>query len=136
MPRPATTRSTALALLAIMGLVGVLGVGLHSLVHVISGRIDCWRYQVAACCSVEFRAATDDDSSADDAGKSLEEFAQDSHADCPICTLLARYHAPPAGSSNFKTLALLHADVADNATLVLPRALPRANRPRGPPSWT
>ncbi len=136
MPRPATTRSTALALLALMGLVGVLGAGLHSLVHAISGRIDCWRYHVAACCSVEFCAATDNDPAADDAGKSLKKLTHDGHAECPICTLLARYHAPPAARSNFNTLALLHADVADSATLVLPRALPRANRPRGPPTWT
>jgi hypothetical protein len=136
MPRPATTRSTALALLALMGLVGVLGAGLHSLVHKISGRIDCWRYHVAACCSVEFRAATNNESSADNAGNSVKKLADDHHADCPICALLARYHAPPATTLNFKTTALLHADVADSVTLYLPRALPRAHRPRGPPSWT
>ncbi|QDT72900.1 hypothetical protein [Lacipirellula limnantheis] len=136
MPRPATTRSTALALLALMGLVGVLGAGLHSLVHAISGRIDCWRYHAAACCSVEFLPATNDELAAETTGQSVKKLAADSHADCPICTLLARYHAPPVARLNFKTTALLHADVADCDTLFLPRAVTRAHRPRGPPSWT
>lgn len=135
MPRPATTRSTALALLALMGLVGVLGAGLHSLVHAISGRIDCWRYHVAACCSVEFRAAASNESVAEDAGKSVEKLVDADHA-CPICTLLARYHAPAAATLTFKTTALLHAAVIHSETLSLPCTLARAHRPRGPPSWT
>ena len=132
MPRPATTRSTALALLALMGLVGVLGVGLHSLVHAISGRIDCWRYHVAVCCSAE----SNDVAAAEDAGKSVEKRANDGRADCPICMLLARYHASPATTATFKTTALLHAAVDHRKALFLPRATARAHRPRGPPSWT
>lgn len=136
MPRPATTRSTALALLALMGLVGVLGAGLHSLVHAISGRIDCWRYHVAACCSVELRTATNDESAGEDDGKAVKKVADADHAACPICTLLARYHAPPAATLTFNTTALLHAAVIRSETLSLPRTLARAHRPRGPPSWT
>lgn len=135
MPCPRTTRSTALALLALMGLVGVLGAGLHSLVHLISGEVDCWRYGVAACCGLEFSAASNRESDSQDAGKSAEKLAADRHADCPICTLLARYHAPPAARSSVATLALLHADVTAVVSPILTRATPRAHRPRGPPAW-
>lgn len=135
MPRPTTTRSTALALLALMGLVGGLGTGLHSLVHVVGGRIDCWWYGASPCCDVQGSATTTSELP-DDGSSSFDKLEVDDHADCPICTLLARFHAPPATVAIHATLSLLHDDVATSDQLFLSRVTPTAHRPRGPPAWT
>jgi hypothetical protein len=135
MPRPTTTRSTAFALLALMGLVGVLGAGLHSLVHVVGGRVDCWWYGASPCCDVQGSATTASESP-DEGNSSFDKLEVDDHADCPICTLLARFHAPPATVAIHATLSLLHDDAAASDQLFLSRATPSAHRPRGPPAWT
>ncbi|MBA4105712.1 MAG: hypothetical protein C0485_08130 [Pirellula sp.] len=117
-----------------MCLVGGLGAGLHSLVHVVGGRVDCWWYGAAPCCIVHTSGAAASESP-DDGGASFDKREVDDHADCPICTLLARFHAPPATVAIHATTALLHADVAASDQLFLPRATPSAHRPRGPPAW-
>src|SRR5690348_12241824 len=118
MPRLTTTRSTALALLALMGLVGVLGVGLHSLVHVVGGQVDCWWYGASPCCSIQSSASRASEGQ-DETEPSFAQLASADHSDCPICTLLARFHAPPAGTSPDATMALLHANVTIPETLLL-----------------
>jgi hypothetical protein len=117
-----------------MGLVGGLGAGLHSLVHVVGGRVDCWWYGASPCCGVQ-ASATATGESPDDDSSSFDKLEVDDHADCPICTLLARFHAPPATVAIYATLALLHADVTASDQLFLSRATPSAHRPRGPPAW-
>lgn len=135
MSRPTTTRSTALALLALMGLVGVIGAGLHSLVHVVGGRVDCWWYGASPCCVIQVESPMAEDSDPAHEVESLNELAAVDDADCPICTLLARFHAPPASIAHCATTALLHADVVASDPLLLSRATLTAHRPRGPPAW-
>jgi len=134
MSRPTTTRSTALALLALMGLVGVLGAGLHSLVHVVGGRVDCWWYGASPCCRVQSSSSVASEAN-DDTGSSYDKHAGDDHSNCPICTLLARFNAPPANTSLHATTALLHANVAILDPILTSWATPNAHRPRGPPAW-
>jgi len=117
-----------------MGLVGGLGAGLHSLVHVVGSRVDCWWYGAAPCCIIP-TAASGASEPADDDRATLEKLASDRHDACPICTLLARFHAPPATIAIHATLALLHANVTASDQLFLTRATPSAHRPRGPPAW-
>ena len=134
MPRPTTTRSTALTLLALMGLVGVLGAGLHSLVHVVGGQVDCWWYGATPCCRVQSSASMAGEAH-NEAGCSFAQLTGDGHSACPICTLLARYHAPPANTSLHATTALVHAKVAIPEPILVSWATPSAHRPRGPPAW-
>ncbi|BBO32722.1 hypothetical protein PLANPX_2334 [Lacipirellula parvula] len=133
MPNTSTTRSTAFALLTLIGCVGGLGSGLHALVHQFGGYAHCYWHAVQ--CRHEFFSPSGGEATGHAIGEAAGFTAHEAagRGECPICTLVDRYHAPPVTPPTTCTAVLLHTAVIP-VEPCLPHSEPRrAHRPRGPP---
>lgn len=112
---------TTLSLLALMGLVGGMGTGLHS-----------W---FGCCCERTFSSTRwESVQSVEVTSNRHSEREPSGGSECPVCSLLLRYHATPIAVTNVTLCAAIVSWRSEGCLPALQGTSINWRRPRGPPS--